>query len=188
MENRDNQNYKQLNDEILIGLAQQGEPPVFDVLPGRYRSYISKYLLRLIIDPDAAEVIIQDVFLKAYNPIHQYRGDASFKSWLFVIVRNTWIEHLRSHHYQARIDHFQGIYKLDHACEQHFEKVIIQQESSLLQAAIKNLPSKQSRTVLLRINQQLSFGEIADVMQCSLRTVKVSHYYGVKTVEQMIAA
>ncbi len=189
MNNRGRRKYTQLDDEILTRLAQQGDNPAFDALLGRYRSYIKQYLLRLIADPDAAEDILQDAFIKVYTSIHQYRGEASFKNWLFVITRNSWKNYLRSHQYQARIDQHKDVYDLDIACEQSPENALIQQQQlKSLRTAINALPDKQRATLSLRINRQLPFTHIAATMQCSLSTAKANHYSGVKTVERMIAA
>lgn len=189
MENRGGKKYQQLDDEALTRLAKQGENPAFDILLGRYRSYLKRYLLSLIADPDAADDILQDTFIKVYTSIHQYRGEASFKSWLFVIARNSWKNYLRSHQYQTHIDQHKDVYDLDIASEQSPENALIQQQQSkLIHVAIDALPTKQRTTLSLRINRQLPFAHIADAMQCSLSTAKANHYYGVKTVERMIAA
>jgi len=189
MKNRNIKIYNQLDDETLTRLAQQGEKSAFNALLGRYRSSIKRYLLSLINDPDAAEDIIQETFIKVYTSIHQYRGDASFKSWLFVITRNSWKNYLRSHQYQTRINRFEDVDDFNIAAEQSPENTITQQQQEkLLRTAITALPSKQRMTLSLRINQQLPFASIAAVMQCSLSTAKANHYSGVKTVERMMAA
>ena len=189
MKSRNRKNYKQLDDDALTRLAQQGENPAFDALLGRYRSGIKRYLLSLTNDPDAADDIIQDTFIKVYTSINQYRGEASFKSWLFVVTRNSWKNYLRSHQYQTRINCVEEVYDLNIAGEQSPENALIQQQQSkLLRIAIDSLPSKQRTTLSLRINRQLPFTRIADAMQCSLSTAKANHYSGVKTLERMIAA
>jgi len=189
MKNKDRKNYQQLNDETLTRQSQQGEIMALDVLLERYRLMVRRYLLSLINDPDAVEDIIQDTFLKVFKSIHQYRAEASFKSWLFVITRNSWKNYLRSHQYQTRINQFEDVYDLNIAAEQFPENTFMQQqESKMLCIAINALPSKQRATLYLRINQQLPFAIIAAVMQCSLSTAKANHYFGVKTVERMIAA
>ncbi len=189
MENWGGKKYKQLDDEALTHLAKQGKNPAFDVLLGRYRSQIKRYLLSLTADPDAADDILQDTFIKVYTSIHQYRGEASFKSWLFVIARNSWKNYLRSHQYQARIDQYKDVYDLHIASEQSPENALIQQQRSrLLRVAIDALPAKQRTTLSLRIDRQLPFACIAAAMQCSLSTAKANHYCGIKTVERMIAA
>ena len=189
MESKGRIYYKQLDDETLTHLAQQGENRAFDALLGRYRSGIKRYLLSLTNDPDTADDILQDSFIKVYTSIHQYRGEASFKNWLFVIARNSWKNYLRSHQYQARIEQHKDVYALDIADEQSPENALMQQQqSTLLRIAIDALPSKQRTTLSLRINRQLPFAYIAATMRCSLSTAKANHYSGVKKVERMIAA
>ena len=189
MKTRGRKYYTQLDDETLTQLAQRGENLAFNALLGRYRSSIKRYLLSLINNPDAAEDILQDTFIKVYTSIHQYRGEASFKSWLFVITRNSWKNYLRSHRYQAFINQVEDIYDLNIAGVQSPENRLMQQQQfKLLRMAIEALPSKQRKTLSLRIKQQLPFACIADVMQCSLSTANANHYMGVKTVERMMAA
>ncbi|VAW70700.1 hypothetical protein MNBD_GAMMA09-3252 [hydrothermal vent metagenome] len=189
MKNRDKTNDKPLDDEVLTRLAQQGETPALEALLKRYRTSVQRYLLSLINDPDAVEDIIQDTFIKVYISIHQYRREASFKSWLFVITRNSWKNYLRSHQYQTRINRFEDVYDLNIAAEESPENTLTQQQQSkLLNNAINKLPCKQRITLNLRISQQLPFTRIAAVMKCSLSTAKANHYAGVKTVERIIAA
>jgi len=77
----------------------------------------------------------------------------------------------------------------DIASEQSFEKVLIQQQqANLLQVAIAALPTRQRNTMSMRINQQLSFADIARVMHCSMSTAKANHCYGVKAAGQMMTA
>ncbi|VAW67524.1 hypothetical protein MNBD_GAMMA09-168 [hydrothermal vent metagenome] len=97
--------------------------------------------------------------------------------------------YLLSHQYQIRINRFKDVYDLNIAAEESPGNTLMQQQQSkLLNNAIKKLPGKQRITLNLRIHRQLPFSRIAAVMQCSLSTAKANHYAGVKTVERIMAA
>ncbi len=168
--------------------AQQGEHHAFERLLQHYRGYLFNYLLKLNKDHDVIDDLIQETWIKVYKSIIQFRGDGSFRGWLCMIARNTWKNYLRSEHYE-RYDYTVDVYQHDIAADNQIdEQAILTEEKERLYNAITQLPVKQREAVHLRINEQLSFNSIAKLMQCSVSTAKSNHYYGIRSVQQMLAA
>ena len=75
-------------DEILIERTLQGDLSAFEQLVERHRGIVFRVAAR-IVGPDDAEDVSQDAFLRAFHRLRQYRGTASFRTWLLQITQNT---------------------------------------------------------------------------------------------------
>ncbi|MEO5668182.1 MAG: sigma-70 family RNA polymerase sigma factor, partial [Bdellovibrionota bacterium] len=126
-----------------------------------------------------------DSFVKAYNAIESFRGDSSFKSWLFRIVSNTAKNALRSRHERSRADLDEedlGSVKGDYSS---LERA---QTSEILRAAINQLPERQRLSLELRIFEDMSFKEVAEVMECPFDTAKANFRHAVLNLKKILHA
>ena len=85
----------ELTDTEIIKKVLAGEQAVFAQLVQRYQSYVFTLVLRFTDNREDAEEISQDVFVKAYRSLADFRGDAKFSTWLYTIVRTSCITFLR---------------------------------------------------------------------------------------------
>jgi len=76
------------SDEALILAVQQGDRQAFDRLVARYKIRLYNFVLRMVADPDLAEEITQDAFVRAYLHADKYRTIARFSTWLYTIAIN----------------------------------------------------------------------------------------------------
>src|SRR5579871_5184542 len=84
-----------LTDTEIIGRVLKGERQLFSELVTRYQSYVFTLVLRFTDNREDAEEISQDVFVKSYRSLADFRGDAKFSTWLYTIVRTSCITFLR---------------------------------------------------------------------------------------------
>ncbi len=84
-----------MDQPTLIDAARNGDDAAFRQLTAPLQRQIRGYVLRMVTHPDDADDILQDVLLKAHKGLAGYRGEASFKNWLFAIASRECIEHLR---------------------------------------------------------------------------------------------
>ena len=82
-------------DEEIINRILKGEQSAFAVLVEKYQNYIFTLVLRFTENREDAEEIAQDVFVKAYRSLADFRGDSKFSTWLFTITRTTCLSFLR---------------------------------------------------------------------------------------------
>ena len=85
---------RDIRDEDLIVMVQEGKKKAFDELVARYKGRLFSFILRMVKDPTLAEELTQDAFLKAYRRLDSFRGDARFSTWLYRIVHNVGMNHL----------------------------------------------------------------------------------------------
>jgi RNA polymerase sigma-70 factor (ECF subfamily) len=126
-----------------------------------------------------AEDIVQDAFVKAYQKLSSFEGRSSFKSWLFQIAVNTAKNKLRSQRDMVSIDQIQmGTIAAD-----GLEKRGLQE---MIRDFVEELPEKQKLALTLRVYDDLSFKEIADIMDCPYDTAKANYRHGLMNIKKSL--
>jgi RNA polymerase sigma-70 factor (ECF subfamily) len=84
-----------LDETALIRAAQNGDQDAFERLVRTYDQSVLRLAVNLLRSPDEARDVYQEAFLKVYRNLHQFRFDCSFHTWLYRIVTNVCLDHLR---------------------------------------------------------------------------------------------
>jgi len=174
---------EKLTDNQLIDLTLEGTVSAFEELVKRHQHQIYALALKMVRNHDDAADIAQDVFLKAYEVLGTFQKKSSFHTWLYRIAVNFCINHLRrdkaKHHVELETHHaIQSPQMLE-----NMGTIELQDE---LNTAIKNLPEKQQTTVLLRVCDGLPYKEIAQILDCSIGTVKANYFHAVKNLRRLM--
>ena len=82
-------------ERSLIRRAQRGDRAAFDALVRRYDQEVLRMALKIVRSPDEAQDLYQEVFLKVYRSIGQFRLESRFSTWLYRVVMNVCYDHLR---------------------------------------------------------------------------------------------
>ena len=162
------------SDESLINKALNGDERAWHQLVGRYQSMLYHYGLRLMGNPDDARDLLQDVLMVLCRNLAQFRGESSFKTWLFGIANYRAMDMLRKRRPMQDIDDTPDLYNEDEL--NHEQQLAGQQTQKLVQQQLKLLPPDQRLVVELRFYQQFTFDEIADQLALSSNTVKSRFY------------
>ncbi len=169
---------KQLDLE-LVKAAQAGDIRAFEALIKRYKPKLIRYLSMLTSTTGDAEDVAQEVFMKAYQGIHNFRGDSSFTTWFFRIGINTARRNMARNRER---DRHTGEQMSDPGSEQYssaetdFEtpeaRMEIRQTIELLNTALEGLPPEQSAALVMREIEGCSYEEIAERMDSPVGTVR----------------
>ena len=170
-----------LSDEQLAAVYLAGKEEALEILIKRYFKRVYNFLVRFVGNAKEAEDLTQEVFLKIWGNLKKFDQRKSFKVWLWRIVRNTGIDHLR----RKKIIVFSELANGEDS-ESFSEKIADESESIIAKIAKRELAetindhlaklSEQNRAVLLlRYNQQMTFQEIADLLKEPMDTVKSRH-------------
>ena len=92
-----------LNDNEIISKVLNGDPQAFAGLVDRYQNYVFTLTLRMIKSREDAEEVAQDVFIKAFRSLANFRGESKFSTWLYTIVNITCITFLRKKKLEVHI-------------------------------------------------------------------------------------
>src|SRR5258706_12960697 len=84
-----------LNDNEIISKVLNGDQQAYAGLVNRYQNYVFTLTLRIVKNREDAEEVAQDIFIKAYKYLADFRGASKFSTWLYTIVNNTCITFLR---------------------------------------------------------------------------------------------
>lgn len=128
--------------------------------------------------------LAQETFLKAFKGHQGFRGEASPRTWIFQIANNVWLNEIRRRNAAKRSAKEVSIEDsgppADLGAEgndaEPLEGMLAQERAEILRRALEDLPSQMRRCIFLRIDQDLKYREIADLMHLSIETVK-SHLH-----------
>lgn len=174
-----------MDEQDLISKVKKGDGAAFEIIVRLHYRGAYNLALRFMKDHGGADDVVQDSFVKAFNAIESFRGDSSFKSWLFRIVSNTAKNALRSRHERNRADFEEadlGGAKAD------FSGLERAQTSEILRAAIGQLPERQRLALELRIFEDMSFKEVAEVMESPFDTAKANFRHAVLNLKKILQA
>jgi len=136
----------------------------------RHKDRIYSIALRYSGDPAAAQDIAQDIFLKLFASIGNFRGESTFETWLFRLVVNCCFDYRRKTKRLAPL--VEGVLDLMRAPGRTaLEEVMRQETTGQVRSAVETLPPEQRMVVVLRYTEGLSYDEIAEVMGCSAGTI-----------------
>lgn len=165
----------------LVTAAKAGDQEAFGRLVEAYQDRIYGYLVRMLADPDEAEDVAQEVFLRAYRSLGRFRGASSFHTWLYRIASNLAIDVARR---RKRQDNSVSLDAPLESGEDEYEREIaddsrapdqISEQAELQRAvrqAVMDLPEKLRDVVVLYELQGESYEDIADILDVPLGTVK----------------
>lgn len=160
------------SDETLIDKALDGDERAWQQLVGRYQTALYHYCLRLCGNPADASDLLQDVLLVLCRSLAQFRGDSSFKTWLFGIANYRAIDMLRR---RRPTEDLADVPELaDDSCL--VSQLSDDQLQQRLRQQMQHLPVEQKLVVELRFYQQFTFDEIAVQLAVSSNTVKSRFY------------
>lgn len=160
-----------LTDNELVQEIKTGNRKAFSEIVKRHQKSLLRMSLRFVRDLDMAEDVVQESFIKAFEKLNAFEGRASFKSWLFQIAVNTAKNKLRERR-RAMTDIDSVQLAVGAVAETSLVHSALSQE---IQEEIDKLPTKQRTALILRVYEDLSFKEIADIMECPYDTAKANY-------------
>jgi RNA polymerase sigma-70 factor (ECF subfamily) len=164
-------------DEELVGFYISGDKKSLEVLISRYLKQIYNFSYGYVNNPQDAEDITQEAFVKAWKNIRKFDRSKKFKTWIFEIAKNTSIDYCRKKKVIpfSRFEDESGKNRIvdslaDESMDQDFFEDKDLKES--IRSSVDKLPPKYREIVRLRLDKDYTFKEMADVLGEPLNTVK----------------
>jgi RNA polymerase sigma factor (sigma-70 family) len=161
------------NDHALMLAVRDGELDALGVLFERHHGPLFGFLLKLTGDRTAAEDLTQIVFQRMLKYRHTYRNEGSFTAWMYHLARRCAADHFRRATAAAHVTDpaviNEHIDETPHAAQQAASR----DDHALLQAALARLDREDREILLLARFQELSFADIAAILECSAGAAKV---------------
>ena len=171
-------------DELLIERIKAGDMAAYNVMVIRHYDRIFSRVLQLLNNKQDAEEVTQDAFIRAHRGLENFRGDASFSTWLYQIATNLahnryWYWFRRKRDQSISLDQPQcddGSLTLENvmpcADENPAEAVVTQEFVDRVSACMQYLNDKHKEVLILRNVKNLTYDEIAQQLEISVGTVK----------------
>lgn len=173
-----------MDDDLeLLDRCVAGDREAFDGLVLKHQKPLFAMLYRMVSDADDAADILQKAFVKAFINIRGFERRSSFRTWLYQIAINLAKNMYRDRARAAKVPLDDVIIRSD---PKTLEGLIKKETRDRLYQALAELPDKQRMTVMLRIQQQKKFEEIAGIMKCSLGTSKANYHHGVQKLKALL--
>ena len=170
-------------DRDLAERFRTGDRSAFDTLVRRHQKGVWRVVRRYVRrDADAAD-ITQQVFVRAFKGLATFRGAATVRSWLYRIAINCSLSWIRDHRREISTEIAEDALTVMAAAP---ARIANDQDGKRLRAAIELLPPKQRIVLELRVFDDLSFKEVAELADCSENTAKVSFHYAVKKLREIL--
>jgi len=175
-------------DNFWVSASQRGDATAFNYLVLKWEKNIYNIALRMLRKPEEAAEATQEVFLLAFKNIRRFRRDSKFSTWLYRIVINHCLTcayrrppgiHLQLDDPNAAtmiVEHLQVTGTPD-------SKLLHSEQEKLVSAALMHLPPEQQAVIELKFFQEMTFEEIAQVLDVPLSTIKSRLYNGLEILK-----
>lgn len=168
-------------DAALMLRVKQGDAAAFAQLVERYKQPVINLAHRTLRDQTEAEDLAQNVFVQVYKSASRYKASAKFSTWLFTITRNLCLNEIRrrSRHPAESLDqtHPDSDDQPVHQVEEKGvgsppDQLLHGELEEKLQEALAELPENQRTALLLCRQEDLSYDQMAEILECSLSATK----------------
>lgn len=176
----------EFSDDQIIERTLAGETDAFGLLVRRWERPIYGLSFRMLGRDEDARDVCQETFLAAFRNLSKFRGDAKFSSWLYRIALNACHSKLRKHgpvsEYSLDTEGEDGRkFELpDLYAEDTAERLHRDERALLVRKALQALPGEMRQVIIMKEYHEMTFAEIADVLQIPVSTVKSRLYTGLQ--------
>src|SRR5215472_17160978 len=182
------------DESELVTELQSGSEAAFDWLVTHYHAPVFNLILGMLGDPTDAADGTQEVFLKAFKGIRQFRRGSSLKTWLYRIAIREALNHRRwfKRHVQKNVsidvepDDGQARIEIEDLQATPFDQLASREIQAVVQQALGRVPGVFRSAVILRDLEGLSYEEVAEVLECSVGTVKSRILRGRRALKDLL--
>lgn len=170
-------------DLELIARWKAGDERAATELVERHASALARFAVSSG-ERNEVDELVQDTFVRAFNSLDGFRGDSSFRTWLFTIQRRLLLDRRRAEKRRRDKDELQE----DDASTEYdaLDSVVADETQQRLQSAVKRLSPTQREVFSLRISEGMSYKEIADAVGTTEGAARVHYHNAMRAVKEFL--
>jgi RNA polymerase sigma factor (sigma-70 family) len=151
----------------------------------KYQEKLYWHIRRMLVDHDDTNDVLQNVFIRVWNGLDNFREDAQLYTWLYRIATNESLTFIEQQKKRASVslDDVEGSLGNKIKADKHFDPNKLEWK---LQVAIQQLPEKQRVVFSLRYYDEMPYEEMSKVLETSEGALKASYHHAVKKIEDYI--
>jgi len=172
----------------MISRCQQGDQEALKEIFDKYHNKVYRIAFGVVRQREEALDVVQEVFIKLFRSIKNFKGRSHFYTYLYRMVMNTAIDHKRKtgKQFMSSLDE-EGSFEPSDEAEKGPERILLQKElEERVKLAMDKLPDEQKAALIFRDVEGLSYQEMAEAMGCSIGTVMSRLHYGRKRMQESL--
>lgn len=173
-----------LDDSALVRAFLDGERAAFDAIVARHQRHVYQLCYRFVRNHEDAADLAQDVFVRAFKGLRNFKGDSQLSTWLYRVGVNVCLNRVAVK--RPDLEPLEPSRYVDDKSDDPFRLVARGERAVEVREAIAQLPPKQRATVLLRVYQELSHEEIAGVLGSSVGAVKANFFHALGNLKRLL--
>jgi RNA polymerase sigma-70 factor (ECF subfamily) len=176
-------------DADLVESCLAGERDAFDVLVRRHQRHVYQLCYRFVGNHEDASDLAQDVFIRAYRGLKNFKGQASLGTWLYRIGVNVCLNKVGAKTPKPEaLDPLllKNDERIASLAESATEAILRGERAMQVRAAIARLPKKQRATLILRVYHELPHEEIAGILGSSVGAVKANFFHALNNLKKLL--
>jgi RNA polymerase sigma-70 factor (ECF subfamily) len=174
------------NDSELIRQFKNGDIKGYNEIVRKYQKQVYWVIRKMVLDHDEADDITQEVFIKVYSALKEFREESNLFTWLYRIATNYSINHIK----KVKVKNTVSVEIVTEQIESPDKATdeVIDEETRriILEEAIETLPAQQRAVFNMRYYDQLPYDEIADLLGKSVGGIKANYFHAVKKIGEYV--
>lgn len=177
-------NLQNADDRTLVAAFLDGHPEAFTVIVERHRRNVYQVCYRFLGNHEDASDLAQDVFVRAFKGLRNFKGDASLSTWLYRVGVNACLNRVAVK--RPANEPIEVVQRADTRTEDPLERLMRDERAVKVREAIQRLPPKQRATLTLRVYQELTHEEIATILGSSVGAVKANFCHALGNLKRLL--
>ncbi|HEY3249685.1 MAG TPA: RNA polymerase sigma factor [Ignavibacteria bacterium] len=174
------------SDIELIKQFKNGDVKGYNEIVRKYQKQVYWVIRRIVQDHDETDDITQEVFIKVYSALKDFREEANLFTWLYRIATNFAINHIRKVKIKNTVSFEVVTEVIEYQEKKADEAIDDQRKRKILEEAIETLPPQQRAVFNMRYYDELPYEEISKILGKSVGGIKANYFHAVKKIGEYV--
>lgn len=162
-----------IEDQVLVERVLSGDDRAFEKLVEKYKKRIYYLAYKMTRDHDSADELAQESFVKAYQALSRFKRGYNFYTWIYRICVNLCINFLKKEKNSVSTEFISDreLLQFSKRVSNQLESMITSEQAAIVKQALETIPPDQKAVFILKTYENMTYEEMATVMNCSVGTV-----------------